>query len=80
MHGLPYTKSWYERRANKVMKNDVVKVPWDFYVQIDRVITARQPDTILVKKEEKVYHLVVGVPSDMRTQIREDERIKNIRA
>ena len=52
-HELPHTKSWYEHRAYKVVKNEDVKVLWDFNIQVDKFIEARRPNIILVRKRIK---------------------------
>ena len=46
-------KVMYDHRANKVVENEDVKVLWDFNIQVDKFIEARQPDIILVRKKKK---------------------------
>lgn len=76
-HGLPHTKSWYEHRAEKVVENEEVKVLWDFNVYVDKYIEARRPDIIIVKKKEKECVIIdIAVPGDVRTMVKEDEKIE----
>lgn len=75
-HGLPHTQSWYEHRAEKVVENEDVKVLWDFNVFVDKFIEARRPDIILVKKEVKECVIIdIAVPGDVRTKMKEEEKI-----
>ena len=36
-----------------VLENDMVKLPWDFDIQTDDLISARRPDLIITNKEKK---------------------------
>ena len=75
-HGLPHTQSWYEHRAEKVVENEDVKVLWDFNVFVDKFIEARRPDIILVKKKVKECVIIdIAVPGDVRTKMKEEEKI-----
>ena len=75
--GLPHTKSWYEHRTDKVVENEDVKVLWDFDIQVDKFIEARRPDIILVRKKKKECIIIdIAVPGDIRTQMKEDEKIE----
>ena len=73
-HELPHTKSWYDHRADKVVENEDVKVLWDFNIQVDKFIEARQPDIILVRKKKKECVIIdIAVPGNIRTQKKENE-------
>ena len=53
-----------------------MKVLWDFNVFVDKFIEARRPDIILVKKKEKECVIIdIAVPGDVRTKIKEEEKI-----
>jgi hypothetical protein len=76
-HGIPHTKPWYEHRAVKVVENEEVKVLWDFNVYVDKFIEARRPDIIIVKKKAKECVIIdIAVPGDVRTMVKEDEKIE----
>lgn len=63
-------------RAEKVVENEDVKVLWDFNVFVDKFIEARRPDIILVKKEVKECVIIdIAVPGDVRTKMKEEEKI-----
>ena len=50
---------------------------WYFNIQVDKFIKARQPDIILVRKKKKECVIIdTAVPGDIRTQMKEDEKIE----
>ena len=76
-HGLPHTKSWYKHRADKVLENKDVKVLWDFNIQVDKFTDAGRPDIILLRKKNKECVIIdITVLGDIRTQMKEDEKIE----
>ena len=76
-HGLSHTKSWYDHRADKVVENKDVKVLWNFNIQVDKFIEARRPNIIFVRKKKTECVIIdIAVPGDIRTQMKEDEKIE----
>ena len=75
-YGLSHAEKWYDHRADSVSENQSVKLLWDFNIQTDKVIHARRPDIVLVKKLEKQCLIIdIAVPGDSRTWAKEEEKI-----
>ena len=54
-----------------------MKVLWDLNIQVGKFIEARRPDIILVRKKKKECVIIdIAVPGDIRTQMKEDEKIE----
>ena len=74
-YGLHHSEKWYHHRAEAVCENDDAKLYWDFNVYTDRVIEARRPDIILLKKKENECLVIdIAVPGDARVQSKEEEK------
>ena len=43
--------TWYMHNIESFMENETHKVLWDFEIQTDHQISARQPDFIILKKK-----------------------------
>ena len=48
-----YTNKGYEHNPKSVSENEMNKAPWDFEIQTDHLISARQPDIVRVKKKKR---------------------------
>ena len=60
----------------KVIKNDEVKILWDFNIQTGHVIEHRRPDIVLIKKKTKKMYIVdIAVPGDTRIKSREQDKV-----
>lgn len=46
------------------IREENIKLLWDFNVQTDKVIQARRPDIILTKKEKKCLITYILIPVD----------------
>ena len=59
-----------------VLENDSHKLLWDFNIQTDRLIPARRPDLIIIKKRKKRICKIVdfAVPADHRINLKESEK------
>ena len=69
------TNKWYEHQPDTVVENDNHKILWDFDVQTDHLIEARQPDLIIINKEEKKCTIVdFAVPYDSRVETKQKEK------
>ena len=38
-----------------VLENDTHKLPWDFDIQTDHLISARRPDLIIINKKKREF-------------------------
>ena len=74
-----HAKNWYEHNAEKVTKNDKVKILWDFNIQTDHMIQARWPD-IVVKDKELGHTCIVDIAvlGDARVENKE-KKWRNIK-
>ena len=71
-YGLPHAEKWYDHKAEAASENEDVKLLWDFSIQTDKVIHARRPDIVIVKKKDKECMIIdVAVPVDSRTWSKE---------
>ena len=53
--------------AESVLENETHKLHWDFEIQTDHQVAARQPDIIIINKKEITYSIVdFAVPADHR--------------
>ena len=50
-------KKWYMHNPAPILENDTNKFVWDFDIQTDHLISARRPDTIIMKKKKKKENL-----------------------
>ena len=49
-----YTNKWYIHNPESVLENEMHKIPWNFEIKMDRLISARSPDHEIVKKKKKL--------------------------
>ena len=60
-----------------MLENEDCKLLWDFTIQCDRMVEARQPDIAFVdKKKREIKILDVAVPGDGRVKDKELEKIE----
>ena len=48
-----YTNKWYMHNPESVLENETHKLLRDFDIQMNHLISARQPDLIIIKKKER---------------------------
>ena len=48
-----HTNKWYMHNPESVLENETDKILWDFEIQTDRLISARQPDLVTVNKNRE---------------------------
>ena len=48
-----HTNKWYMHNPGSVLENEMHKLLWDFDIQTDPLISARQMDQIIIKKKTK---------------------------
>ena len=58
-----HTKKSYMRNAVSVSENETHKLLWDFEIQTDILISARQPDLTLIDKKKKRLPELRTLPS-----------------
>ena len=40
---------WYRHNPEPLLENETHKIIWDFEIQVDHLISAKQPDLVIVK-------------------------------
>ena len=73
--GFERASKWYEQKPEGVLENEDCKLLWNFSIQCDRMVEARQPDIVFVyKKKREIKILDVAVPGDGRVKDKELEK------
>ena len=49
-----HTNKWYMHNPESVVENEMHKILWDFDMQMDPLISTRQPETEIVDKKQSV--------------------------
>ena len=76
-NGLEHAEKSYDHRAEEVIEDENIKILWDRNIFTDKVIEARRPDIVIVKKNEQRCLVVdVAVPGDPRTSNKETEKVQ----
>ena len=59
------------------MENEKVKILWDFDIYVDKLIKAKHPDIVVMKKDLKERYIIdEAIPEDIRTKIKKQEKIE----
>ena len=48
-----HKKKWYMHNAKSTLENETHELLWDFEIQSDHLISARQPDLVIVNKKRE---------------------------
>ena len=48
-----HTNKWYMHNSEFVLENETCKIPWNFEIQIDHLISARRPDQAIINNKKK---------------------------
>ena len=64
-----HTNDWYMHNSTSLLENDTYKLPWDFDIQKDHLITARRPDLITINKKENRQNFGLCCPSWPQSKI-----------
>ena len=72
-----HTNKWYKHNTESVLENETHKLLKDFEIQTDHLISARQPDILMVNKTKRTYLTVdFAVPSDHWVKLKGSEKKK----
>ena len=70
-----HTNKWYILNPAPVLENNTHKLPWDFDIHTDHLISARRPDLIIITKKKRTCKIVdFTVPADHRIKLKEYEK------
>ena len=65
-YAFNYSEKWYQRGAEKFLKNKEAKLMWDQNIFTAHIIEARRPDIVPVEKKSKKCFLIdIAVPGDV---------------
>ena len=67
-----HMNKWYMHNPESILENEINKLLWDFEIETDHQISARQPDLIIINKNKRTCRIVdFAVPSDHRVKLKE---------
>ena len=70
-------EKWYEHCPEGALEDNEFKSIWDISIQCDKVIEARRPNLILVKKKAKSCIIIdVAITGDCKIHEKEIEKIE----
>ena len=70
-----HTDKWYMHNPASILEIETHKLLWDFGIQTDNLMSARQPDLIIINKRKRTCRIVdFVVPSDHRVKLKESEK------
>ena len=72
-----HMNKWHIHNPALVLENDTYKLPWDFDVQTDHLISTRRPDLIIITKKKKKWNCKIvdfAVSADHRIKMKEWEK------
>ena len=73
---LDHSNKWYLHNTKSVLVNDTHKLFWNFEIQTDPLISARQPELIIINKKERTSRIEdFSVPADHRVKFKESEKM-----
>ena len=59
------------------LKNDKVRILWDFNIYVNWFLEAKRPDTVGVDKEERECVIIdIAVPADQNIEVKEIEKVE----
>ena len=71
-----HLRHWYEHKAEAIMENKKVETLLDFKIYVEKLINARRPDIGIIKKDLKECYIIdIAIPGDIRTDIKEKQKI-----
>ena len=76
---LPVSEKWWEHNGEKVLRNEEVKILWDFKIQTDKYLAHNIPDITVVAKKQ-VWLIDVAIPGNSRINQKEVEKITKYHA
>ena len=65
----------YMNNQESVLENETHELLWDFDIQKDLLISARQPDLVILNEKTRICRKVdFDVPADHRLKLKESEK------
>ena len=70
-----HTNKWCMHNQETILENETHKILWDFEIQTDHLISVRQPDRVMFKKQRRSCRKVdFAVPADHNAKLKESEK------
>ena len=69
-----HTNKWYMHNPESVLKNETLKILWDFEIQIDHLVSASDSQQKKEKKKRTCQIVDLAIPTDHRVKLRENKK------
>ena len=77
-YGVKVCERWYENKIESVIRNDIVKIIWDVFIQVDRQIKHRRPNIVVLEKNtNKCLIIDVACPVNNNLILKRKEKPSN---
>ena len=77
-YGVKVCERWYKNKIESVIRNDIVKILWDVFIQVDRQIKHRTPDIVVLEKNtNKCLIIDVACPVNNNLILKRKEELSN---
>ena len=74
-----HTNKWFVPNPASFLENATRKFLWDFYIQMDHLISVRRPERMIINKKKRTCEIVnFAVPADHRIKSKENEKKDNL--
>ena len=71
-----HTTKWYIHKSESILENELHKIPLDFEIQMDHLISARRSDQIINKKQKTCYIVDFAILVDQNENLRKQKEIQ----
>ena len=77
-YAVKVCKRWYEHKVESVLKNGIVRIPWNVYIQVERQTGHRRPDTVVMEKNtNKCLIIDVACPVNNNLILKRNKKLDN---
>ena len=77
-HAVKVCERWYDHKVEFVTKNNIVRIPWNVYIQVERQIENRRTDTVVVEKNtNKCLIIDVTCPVNNNLVLKRNKKLDN---
>ena len=67
-----HSNKWYMHNPESGLEKEMHKLLWDFEIQTNHLVSARWPNLIIIKKNERTCRIVdFAIPADHRVKLKE---------
>ena len=77
-YGVEVRERWYVHEVESVIENDIVKILWDVYIQMDRQIEHQRPDIVVIERNtNKCLIIDIACPVDNNLVLKRNKKLDN---